>query len=84
MKIEIYENYCALIIAILCRCIPEAAFEWLEVGEIKQIKLTDEDFEDILIMREYLTWTQIGEIYCIDYTSLAHRVDRYKVKINSR
>lgn len=68
-------NYYALAVAILANCIPETAFERLQSDKPSKVKnqVTHDDYDDMVKMREDgVKFSEIGEIYCMDPSSI-HR-----------
>ena len=76
------ECWCALAVAVLSQnySTPEMAFECLVNGRKlkKNIMLTDADFEDMLKMKDYLTYKEIGDIYGLEESSAFRRMKKYK------
>ena len=72
-------NYYALCVSILCNCIPETAFEKLQADKPSQVMnwFTPEDVEDMAALRKQgLTFRELGEIYCVDLTSINRRLSK--------
>ena len=68
-------NYYALVISILCTCIPETAFEKLQSEKPGSVRnqISDADYADMVKLRaEGLFYRELGEIYCMD-PSIIHR-----------
>jgi len=75
------EGYLALAVSILAAVPPERAFIMLEKGPIYMTEdITEEDVQDMIKLKETLTWPEIGEIYGITHHAVFRRVKNYKKK----
>ena len=74
---EISLNYHALAVAILAECSVETAFEKLLSDHPDKVKsyYTPEDVEDMRKLKaEGVSWPELGEIYCVPWTTVYGRI----------
>jgi hypothetical protein len=73
------ENWCVLCIAVVMNLSVEQAFnKWQGINPKGQFTYTDQDVEDMVKMRETMTYRQIGQIYGLSDGAVYRRIDRYK------
>lgn len=77
------ENWYALCVAIMCNLTIEQAFDKLENYRGKKSRnynclITEEDTADMTIMRETMTYRQIGQIYGLSEAAVYRRIRRFK------
>jgi len=69
--------YCALAMSILTECTPEQSFARLGVKEPKKT-ITCEDIQDMVMLKESLTYKQIGTIYNLSDKAVFNRIKKYR------
>lgn len=84
---EVKLNYYAMAVAILEECIVETAFEKLQSDHPDKVKtrylLTPEDTEDMRKLKaQGVTWPELGEIYCVPWTTPYSRLKPKKEKVS--
>lgn len=78
------ENWNALLVAILGNKTPEQSFYALEYGKLPHDKLlTEEDTLDMIKFKnEKLSYSEIGNMYCITFGAVHNRIKNYISKNN--
>jgi Mor family transcriptional regulator len=75
------ENWYVLCIAALGNVTVEQAFEIYSTGKKKATVITEEDTKDMIKLRQKgLTYKEIGEIYCMNESSVCNRIIRFMDK----
>lgn len=76
------ENWCAFCISIIKNLTPEQSFERFKNANrtTNNSCITKEDIEDMIKLRETLTYSEIAKIYCIDKSAAFKRIKRFKEK----
>ncbi|MDI3534799.1 MAG: hypothetical protein PWQ82_1164 [Thermosediminibacterales bacterium] len=75
-------NYYALMVAIFRKCTPEQAFELLENGKLKRMKLNNDDIAYMVELKKELTYKEIGEMYGLSPDAVHNRIRRFKRQIS--
>jgi len=82
---EVKLNYYAMAVAILAECSVETAFEKLLSDHPDRVKscYTPEDVEDMRKLKaEGVSWPELGEIYCVPWTTVYGRLRPRKGKVS--
>lgn len=75
------EAWAAFAICLIYEVDPDRAFDILSgenPNDKKYNKYTEQDYEDMIRLKEYCTWGEIGEIFGITPSAANKAVTRYK------
>lgn len=83
-------NYYALTLAAMTGCVPEQAFRYLDGLEafnnpeaehqVYRHDITQEDIADMIRMRTFMTYKEVGQIFNMSAGSIYQRVKKSKQK----
>jgi hypothetical protein len=74
------ENYYALLICILKPVTIEQSFDMMngKITKIRKVSISKADIQDMIRMKQRMTYHEIGELYGLTKQAVYRRIKRYK------